>query len=396
MNIQQLLDDALEIAVVPSFSSIGYAVRRRLYGWTPPPADALRGRTVLVTGPTSGLGRAATDALAGLGARIVLVGRDRDRLTAVRDDLIERHGADRFPTVVADMSSLASVRQAVDRVLETEARLDVVIDNAGAIFPERVESPDGFEATFATLVLGPFALISGLLPLLRLTGEARVVAVTSGGMYAQRLRLDDLQWADAPFDGARVYAHAKRAQVALMREWARRVPVGDVAFNAMHPGWADTPGISAALPRFYRLMDPILRTPAEGADTTVWLAADPAAAGRTAAACTWTGDARPFDRVPTTRVPADDRRSCGTVVVGLDRRDRPGPDDLAGRRPSCDPCTEPDMTRIHERIATNLPIEAAFDYVADFANSQQWDPGTDVVPTALDAGPVGAGARATR
>ena len=316
MKIQQLLDDALEIAVVPSFSSIGYSVRRRLYGWTPPPADALRGRTVLVTGPTSGLGRAATDALAGLGARIVLVGRDRDRLTAVRDDLIRQHGADRFPTVVADMASLASVRQAVDRVLESEPRLDVVIDNAGAIFPQRIESPDGYEATLATLVLGPFALIAGLLPRLRSTGGARVVAVTSGGMYAQRLRLDDLQWEHAPFDGARVYAHAKRAQVALLREWARRVPAGEVTFNAMHPGWADTPGISAALPRFYSLMDPILRTPAEGADTTVWLAADRAAAGRTGGLYL-DRRRRPFDRIPTTRVSPDDRRRLWDVVVGL-------------------------------------------------------------------------------
>ena len=98
-------------------------------------------------------------------------------------------------------------------------------------------------------------------------------------MYAQALDLDDLQWERRPFDGPRAYAHAKRAQVALIREWARRIPAGEVTFNAMHPGWADTPGISAALPRFYGLMGPILRTPAEGADTAVWLAADPAPAG---------------------------------------------------------------------------------------------------------------------
>ena len=324
MNIQQLLDDALEIAVVPSFSAIGYSVRRRLFGWTPPPANALRGKTVLITGPTSGLGRAATDALAGLGARIVLVGRDRDRLTAVRDDLIRAHGDDRFATVVADMASLTSVRQAVTRVLGTEPRLDVVIDNAGAIFPERIESPDGFEATFATLVLGPFTLLAGLLPLLRSTTGARVVAVTSGGMYAQRLRLDDLQWEDQPFEGARAYAHAKRAQVALVREWARRVPANEVVFNAMHPGWADTPGISAALPRFYSLMDPILRTPEQGADTTVWLATDPAAADVTGRVFL-DRRPRPFDRLPTTRVSADDRVRLWDAVVGLTGVPDPAP-----------------------------------------------------------------------
>ncbi len=256
MKIQHLIDDALEIAVVPSFTRIGYAVRRDMFRWTPPPAGSLRGRTVLITGPTSGLGRAATDALAALGARLVLVGRSEERLTSLRDELVLAHGEDRFRTLVADMESLGSVRAAASRIVETEARLDVVIDNAGAIFPERTESPEGFESTFATMVLGPFALVAGLLPLLRRTGDARVIAVTSGGMYLQPLHLDDLQWQRRPFDGPRVYAHAKRAQVSLMREWARRVPADEVSFAAMHPGWADTPGISAALPGFYGLIGP--------------------------------------------------------------------------------------------------------------------------------------------
>src|SRR5687768_15046422 len=112
MKIQHLIDDALEIAVVPSFTRIGYAVRRHLFRWTPPPAGALRGRTVLITGPTSGLGRAATDALADLGARVILVGRSEERLTALRDELVLAHGEDRFRTLVADMASLASVRAA--------------------------------------------------------------------------------------------------------------------------------------------------------------------------------------------------------------------------------------------------------------------------------------------
>ena len=135
MLLPPLVDDALEIAVVPSFTRIGYAVRRRLFDWTSPPTDALRGRTVLITGPTSGLGRAATDAVAGLGARLILVGRNQERLTGLRDDLVRAHGEDRFRTVVADMASLTVVRAAAGHIVETEPRLDVVIDNAGAIFP---------------------------------------------------------------------------------------------------------------------------------------------------------------------------------------------------------------------------------------------------------------------
>ena len=145
-----LADDLLEVTVIGSFTRIGPAVRRRLFGWTPPPPDALAGRTALVTGPTSGLGRQVADDLAALGARVVLVGRDHERLTAVRDELFIRHGADRFPVVVADMGSLASVRAATEQVLSRESRLDVVIDNAGAIFPDRTIGPDGIESTVAT------------------------------------------------------------------------------------------------------------------------------------------------------------------------------------------------------------------------------------------------------
>ena len=387
MKIKQVIDDALEIAVVPSFTRLGYSVRRHLFEWMPPPSGSLRGRTVLITGPTSGLGRAATDALADLGARLILVGRSEQRLIALRDELVRAHGEDRFRTHVADMASLSSVWAVASRIGETEPRLDVVIDNAGAIFPERTTSPDGFESTFATMVLGPFALVVGLLPLLRRTGGARVVAVTSGGMYAQSLDLDDLEWKRRPFDGARAYAHAKRAQVSLVREWARRIPADEVSFAAMHPGWADTPGISAALPRFYGLMGPLLRTPAEGADTTVWLAADPAAAGRAVTGRLFLDRRpRPFDRVPRTRVSAADRRRLWDVVVGLAGVTDPAP---------ADPTTRPrssDMTRIHERIETALPIDAAFDYIADFANSQDWDPGT-ASSHRLHDGPVGPGSR---
>src|SRR5664279_3409364 len=153
MDRRSVADELLEQTIVGSFSRIGIGLRRRVFAWPPFAGGSLDGRTVLITGPTSGLGRAATDALAALGARVILVGRSRERLTRVRDELVHAHGQDRFPIVIADMTSLASVRAAVTQVFETETRLDVLIDNAGAIYPARIDGPDGIEATLATLVV---------------------------------------------------------------------------------------------------------------------------------------------------------------------------------------------------------------------------------------------------
>jgi dehydrogenase/reductase SDR family protein 12 len=322
-----LIDEVLELTVVGSFGRPGFVLRKWLFGWGSPQPDCLTGRTVLVTGCTSGLGRAATEALAALGARVVLAGRNGDRLAALRDELTERHGEDRFPILVLDMQSLVSVRAAVKRVLATETRLDVVVDNAGAMFPERTLSPDGIEASLATMVVGPFVLLSGLLPLLARTPGSRVVSVTSGGMYAQKVPFDDLQYEYGEWSPSRAYARAKRVGVAMTREWARRLATAriDVAVNAMHPGWADTRGLAEALPSFYRRMKRILRTPAEGADTVVWLATD-ASLPRRGGNLYLDRRPRPFDRIPSTRLTAADRRRLWDLVVTLSGAPNPLPE----------------------------------------------------------------------
>jgi dehydrogenase/reductase SDR family member 12 len=327
MDPRTLIDDLLEVTLVGSFTRPGYRLRRRLFDWPPPEPGALRGRTALVTGPTSGLGRVVADGLAMLGARVVLVGRNPERLASVADALRAAHGEDRFPFVVADMASLASVRDAADEILATEPRLDVVVDNAGAIYADRRESPDGIEATLATLVVGPFVLIGRLLPMLRRSPDGgRVVCVTSGGMYAQAVNLDDLEWTEETYDGTRAYARAKRIQVALVREWARRLRGSGVAVNAMHPGWADTPGLAEALPEFHRVMRPLLRTPADGADTILWLASDRSAAAAAGGRLFLDRRARPFDRIPSTRLDAADRRGLWARIVELSGEPDPAPD----------------------------------------------------------------------
>lgn len=328
MDLQSLIDDALEVTVVGSFSRVGYQVRQRIFAWDAPADGSMTGRTVLITGPTSGLGRAAADAVATLGARVVLVGRSEARLAEVRDALVAGHGEDRFPVVVADMGSLVSVRAAVAQVLATEPHLDVLIDSAGAIYPELIIGPDGIEATLAIMAVAPFVLIGGLLPLLAGTDDARVICVTSGGMYSQGIDLDDLQWATEPFSGPRAYAKVKRVQVGLVREWARRLREAGrtgVRVNAMHPGWTDTPGLAEQLPGFHDVMGPVLRTPAEGVDTTVWLATDPDAGSR-GGQVFLDRRPRPFDRVPSTRLSGADRRRLWDIVVDLSG----GPDPITG------------------------------------------------------------------
>src|SRR3954454_16272940 len=316
IDARTLLDDVAEVLVVPSFTRAGFELRRRLYRWPEAESYGMQGRTVVLTGPTSGLGRAAAASFARMGANLVLVGRDTGRLERTRDELRAATPALDVVTIVADMASLESVRAAAHEIMARAASIDVVIDNAGTMLPSREVTTEGFERTFATMVLGPFILISRLLPRLLASPDGRIVAVTSGGMYTQALPLDDLAYERGEYSGPRAYARAKRAQVALVREWARRLGATGVVANAMHPGWAATPGLEASLPGFARLVGGQLRSAAEGVDTTLWLAAAPEAR-RTSGRLFLDRRPRPFDRVPSTRLTAEDRRVLWDTIVRL-------------------------------------------------------------------------------
>ena len=262
----RLLDALLDGSIFFSFDRSGFVRHQRGFG----PADlavSMQGRACLVTGANSGLGLATARALAERGATVHMLCRDELRGADARREVAESTGNSRVQLHIVDISNLDEIRAFVERFRET--RIDVLVHNAGVLPLEREWTPQGFELTVATHLLGPHLLTRLLRP--RLEG-GRVVFVSSGGMYTQRLDLDVMLAADGDYDGVSAYAMTKRAQVVLSELWAAELRSSQTVVNAMHPGWAATPSVERSLPRFWRIMRKRLRTPEEGADTIVWLA----------------------------------------------------------------------------------------------------------------------------
>jgi dehydrogenase/reductase SDR family member 12 len=269
--ISPLLDSVLDRTVVGGYTNVGYRIRSR--GWSTSELPQMDGKVVLITGASSGLGFAAAEGFARLGATVWLVGRSSERGEQARARIAERSGNGDVHTGHCDLSSLKSIHRFAGPFGDQASRLDVLVNNAGVMPQERSVSADGIELTLATNVVGPFLLTNLLIPLLRDSAPARIINVSSGGMYTQKLRVDDLQSERGQFDGPTVYARTKRAQVILTEVWAEQLAGTGVVVHSMHPGWSDTSGVRSSLPRFYHVTRPLLRTPAQGADTIVWLGA---------------------------------------------------------------------------------------------------------------------------
>ncbi len=298
-SLTPLLDTALDRAIVPGYSRIGFRLRRGWWAEDPRP-DALAGHTVAITGANSGLGRAAAVGAARLGAAVRMLCRDEQRGEAARAEILAAVPAADVRVDRCDLSDLASVRAAADRLRAELPALRGLVHNAGVLPAERTETGDGHELTVATHVLGPHLLTEQLRPLLAAATDARVAFVSSGGMYAQRLRIDDPEFHEGEFDGTAAYARTKRMQVVLAQLWAKRLVDDGVAVHAMHPGWAATPGVTDSLPRFATLTAPILRSAEQGADTVVWLLAAEAA-GRSTGLFWHDRRPRPTSYLPFTR-----------------------------------------------------------------------------------------------
>jgi NAD(P)-dependent dehydrogenase (short-subunit alcohol dehydrogenase family) len=234
------------------------------------------------------------------GATLVVVGRTDERNERAVAELTATTGNPSITQVPADMGDLDQVRHLAQRVLADHDRLDVLIHNAGALDPERRVAPGGTEATVASQVVGPFLLTSLLLDRLAASAPARVLTMSSGGMCATGLTVSGLEMTPEDYNGTEQYARAKRAQVTLNEMWAERYGDRGITFHALHPGWASTPGVDAGLPTFAKVMGPFLRTPEQGADTLVWLAADETAL--TSNGRFWLDRApRPIHKLPTTK-----------------------------------------------------------------------------------------------
>lgn len=300
MKADDIVDKIIEGPIISSFTSIGYHVRSRVEKWDTLDSFDMSGRTVVVTGATSGLGKHAAQRFAQLGATVIVTGRNADTAERARDEIAAATGSGSVDVATGDMGNLDQVRALADSITSRHERVDVLVHNAGALSAERSTNSDGIEATVASQVLGPFLLTSLLLDPLRRAAPGRVVTVSSGGMYSTGLAVDELQMGPSNYKGSEQYARAKRAQVTLNEMWAKRTDPGKTVFQAMHPGWADTPGVKASLPTFRKIVGPLLRSVEQGADTIVWLgaAADPIES---------TGDfwldrrRRPIHKLPNTR-----------------------------------------------------------------------------------------------
>lgn len=271
---RQIGDELLDKTIIGSYTWPGYYLRKLWWDNTND-NTSMQDKVCIVTGANAGLGKVISKQLAYLGATVHLLCRNPEKGETARREIIQTTGNKNVYLEIVDLSSLSSIRQFAEEFQLKSNRLDVLVNNAGVLLDERMLSEDGIEMTFATNVLGYFSLTNLLMSLLKRSAPTRIINVSSGGMYFAKLNLDDLQFEKRAFDGVQAYAESKRAEVILTQHWSHQLNNTGVFVHAMHPGWSDTPGVQTSLPKFRKLMQPLLRTPEQGADTVIWLAVTP-------------------------------------------------------------------------------------------------------------------------
>ena len=247
-------------------------------------APVMAGKSVLVTGGTSGIGKATAAGLAALGARVGITGRDPARTEAVAASIRATPGSPVVDGFAADMSAQAGVRRLAAQVLDTYPRLDVLVNNVGGFWAHRHVTADGLERTFALNHLAPFLLTSLLLDRLVASAPARIVTVSSGAHARGRIDFDDLQ-GERDYSGQRAYSQSKLANVMFTYELSRRLDGTGVTATVLHPGVVRTSfgaeDQAAYLAVMIRAVRLFMKTPAQGASTPIYLASSPQAQGIT-------------------------------------------------------------------------------------------------------------------
>lgn len=243
----------------------------------------MAGRTVLVTGGTGGIGKATATELVALGARVGIVGRDRQRGAAAAADIEAAAANPAVDVFAADLSAQAEVRQLAEEVLAAYPRLDVLVNNVGGFWAHRQLTIDGLERTFAVNHLAPFLLTRLLLDRLKASAPARIVTVSSGAQATGRIDFDDLQ-GERKYSGQRSYSQSKLANIMFTYELARRLEGTGLTATVLHPGVVRTKfgaEDQSGLVVMSRLARPFMKTPAQGAATSIYLASSPEVEGVT-------------------------------------------------------------------------------------------------------------------
>ena len=282
LSSRNIKADKITWRALRCFTRHGYVTGQR--EWLPM-SERLEGRHVLLTGANSGIGLAAAIDLASAGADLTLVVRSQKKADETAATIFAETGRSDISFELADLSLMSDTDALISRLIDTNRKIDVLINNAGALFNEHSYTSEGLEQSYALLLLSPWRLAEGLKPLLeaaqsssdeitegRSCKKARVVNVVSGGMYAERLNLKRLNISADGYRGARAYAQCKRALSVMTEIWASRWENDNIVVNAMHPGWSDTPGVQKSLPLFRKITRLVLRSHKEGADTIVWMA----------------------------------------------------------------------------------------------------------------------------
>jgi retinol dehydrogenase-14 len=251
-----------------------------------PTKPSMRGKTVVITGASSGIGLAAAEILASHGAELVLICRNPERAEAAKAQVARAASGTRPRVVIADLAEQAQIRIAADGLRASIDHVDVLVNNAGAIFAKRALTVDGIERTFAVNHLAPFLLTNLLTDLLAAADAARVVAVVSE-IYSKRIDFGNLQ-GERSYQFFRAYQASKLANILFTTELARRVAGTKITANSVSPGPSvtrfgdDLTGMAALMPKVMKRIPFLFKSPEEGAKGVVRLASDPTLGGVTA------------------------------------------------------------------------------------------------------------------